>query len=167
MAQPLTFFAPGVPSTKGSARGFVVAGRGGGKPRAVITNDAGPKAKAWAAIVASAAQDAMAGAAPIEGAVSVEVIFEMPRPKAHSTKRGLRPDAPVFSKSKPDIDKLLRCFLDALTGVVFLDDAQIACLVSSKGYADGGCGARCRVTEIANVRPVLTGLAIEPNARRA
>lgn len=131
----ISFFAGGVPSTKGSAKAFVV-GR-----RAVITNDAGPRAKAWAAVVAGAALDAMAGRPPCDGPVHVRAVFYMPRPKAHSTKKGLRPNAPTWVASKPDSDKLARCALDALTGVVFADDAQIAELVVQKRYADGPVGA--------------------------
>ena len=45
----------------------------------------------------------------------------MPRPKS-TPKRNVRP---AHTKT-PDIDKLLRAALDALTGVVWRDDAQVA-----------------------------------------
>lgn len=35
---------------------------------------------------------------------------------------------------KPDIDKLLRATLDALTGIAFVDDAQVVFATASKGY---------------------------------
>lgn len=131
----IRFFAAGIPSTKGSARAFV---RGG---RAIVTNDAGAKAKVWAGIVSSAALDAMRGKAPIfELPLDVMVTFYLPRPKSHSTTRGLRPNAPTHSSSKPDADKLVRCALDALTGIVFGDDAQVARLVVEKRYANGAAG---------------------------
>jgi Holliday junction resolvase RusA-like endonuclease len=129
------FTAAGMPSTKGSARAFVV-----GK-RAIITNDAGQKAKAWAAIVSGAASDAMRGREMFDGPVRVEVTFTLPRPKAHFGSRGLRADAPTFVAKKPDGDKLARCALDALTFVVFKDDAQIAELVVRKVYGSA-VGAR-------------------------
>jgi len=122
------FYVPGKPETKGSARAFV---RG---KRAVITND-NPKAKAWAAVVSLAAMEAMQGQSVLEGPLRVTIRFDVQRPKAHSTKRGLRPNAPTHSSSKPDVDKLLRCALDALTGIVFLDDAQVARIVGEKRYS--------------------------------
>ena len=36
----------------------------------------------------------------------------------------------------PDIDKLARCALDALTGIVFRDDAQIVDLHATKRYGE-------------------------------
>jgi Holliday junction resolvase RusA-like endonuclease len=132
-----------MPSTKGSARAFVVGSR------AIVTNDAGKKAKAWAAVVAGAAVDGMDGRPPLDGPLEVTVTFLMPRPKAHSTSKGmLRPNAPAWCSKKPDADKLARCALDALTGVVFVDDAQIAQLVVKKRYANGSAGAGFVVTTL-------------------
>jgi len=136
----VSFYAPGKPETKGSARAFVVKGR------AIITND-NKKAKQWAAVVSLAALEAMAGRSAFEGPVVVTVRFDVQRPKAHSTSKGLRPGAPLFSSSKPDVDKLARCCLDALTGVVFLDDAQVARLVVEKRYA-ASPGARVTVAPV-------------------
>jgi Holliday junction resolvase RusA-like endonuclease len=144
----IEFFCAGIPSTKGSARGWVVPGKGGGRPRAIITNDAGPKAKAWAAVVTHEAFAAMAGRPPLDGPLRAYVEFYLPRPKAHSTKKGLRPNRPMHSASKPDGDKLARCALDALTGVVFRDDAQLADIRIVKRYADVTVGARFTVEPI-------------------
>jgi crossover junction endodeoxyribonuclease RusA len=148
---PASFFAPGIPSTKGSTRGFVVPAKGGGKPRAIVTNDAGPKAKMWAAIINAAAHDAMAGRPLLEGAVSVAIAFYLSRPKAHFSSKGLRPNAPRHVAKRPDVDKLARCALDALTGVVFADDAQIARLEVEKRYTYGNqytLGAHFSITRI-------------------
>lgn len=129
------FFAEGLPQTKGSARAFV---RGG---RAVVTND-NPKAKAWAAEVSEAAREAMDGRELLDGPLAVELVFSLPRPLAHSTSKGLRPTAPRYVSARPDVDKLARCALDALTGVVFGDDSQVARLVATKVYASGAAGAQ-------------------------
>lgn len=124
----IDFFVPGVPATKGSARAFVRNGR------AIVTND-NPKAKGWASTISLAAHEAMGGAAPLDCAVAVSIDFVLPRPQSHFTKRGLRPDAPRYSPKKPDVDKVLRCALDALTAIVFDDDAQIAVCTARKLYA--------------------------------
>lgn len=129
----ITFHASGKPETKGSARAFVVRGR------AIITND-NPRAKTWAGVVSSAAAEACGGK-QLVGPLAVSIVFHLQRPKAHSGKRGLKPGAPVHSSSKPDVDKLARCALDALTGIVFGDDSQVARLVVEKRYADSSTGA--------------------------
>jgi Holliday junction resolvase RusA-like endonuclease len=125
------FFAPGLPGTKGSARAYV---RGG---RAVIVNDASAKAKPWAATVALAAREAMDGVAPFTGSVRVTVMFYLPRPRAHFRANGvdLKATAPHYVPKRPDGDKLERCAWDALTGVVFGDDAQIVEWSGRKEYS--------------------------------
>lgn len=70
--------------------------------------------------------------------VEVRATFRLPRPLGHSGARGLRASAPAFPGRKPDLDKLARAALDALTGVVFLDDAQVVDLVVRKRYTDPG-----------------------------
>jgi Holliday junction resolvase RusA-like endonuclease len=133
----IAFTAHGKPETKGSTRAFMVAGR----PR--ITND-NPRAKTWAGVVSSAAYEATGGRL-LSGPLSVRIVFYLQRPKAHSNKRGLRPDAPTHSASKPDVDKLARCALDALTGVVFGDDSQVARLEVEKRYTSEVTGATFEV----------------------
>jgi crossover junction endodeoxyribonuclease RusA len=73
--------------------------------------------------------------AMLNGPVQISVTFYMDRPKSHSTTKGLRPTAPTYHTGKPDIDKLLRAILDALTGVCFRDDSQIAIVSCEKNYA--------------------------------
>jgi Holliday junction resolvase RusA-like endonuclease len=134
----IAFFAAGSPSTKGSARAFI---RGG---RAIITNDAGERAKSWAAIVGWAAREAMKGAAPFPGAVRVSTAFYLARPKSHYRSNGqLKPGAPTHAATKPDGDKLTRCTWDALTGIVFVDDSRIVAWSGEKPYSnDGRTGAQ-------------------------
>jgi hypothetical protein len=146
----IAFFAAGMPGTKGSSRGFVIPGKNGGKPRAIVVNDAGAKAKVWDAIVSGAALDAIGGSSvpPLDGPLEVRIVFMLPRPKAHSTSKGLRPNAPTHVSKKPDADKLARCALDSLTGVVFVDDAQIARLVVEKKYSDATIGAHFEIERL-------------------
>ena len=65
---------------------------------------------------------------PIEGAVRVDLRFIIPRPK---TVMRSRPSVP------PDLDKLIRAVLDALTGVAYKDDAQVTAVSAFKRYGDG------------------------------
>jgi crossover junction endodeoxyribonuclease RusA len=115
------FFVDGIPIPKGSTRSFVVAGR-------AVTTAANKKTKPWEIAIRSAAQANFycPSAAPVE----VEVEFILPRPKSVSSET--RPLPTV----KPDLDKLLRCVLDALTGVAYVDDAQVTRVAARKAYAD-------------------------------
>ena len=111
----------GVPQPQGSSRAFVTK-----TGRAVVTS-ANKNLRPWRDQVAWEAREAMDGSPPLTGAVCVEVVFWLARPK--SVKR-LSPTV------KPDVDKLLRGVLDALTGVAFVDDAQVVDVDVSKRYCN-------------------------------
>lgn len=70
-------------------------------------------------------------APPLEGAVRLNLKVKLARPKSASVKK--RP----FPIVKPDLDKLERLVLDAFTGVVYLDDAQVTKVDKEKEYAEG------------------------------
>ena len=82
------------------------------------------------------------------GPVHVHATLYVARPRGHYGKRGLRPSAPAYPsrRSVGDVDKLARAVLDALTGVCFVDDAQVVDLVVRKRYADNAGGARAELT---------------------
>ena len=75
----------------------------------------------------------------ISGPVAVTITFILPRPLGHygtGANRGqLKPSAPRRpAGQRMDLDKLARSTLDALTGVVWVDDGQVADLNLSKVY---------------------------------
>jgi Holliday junction resolvase RusA-like endonuclease len=151
----LRFFAPGVPQPGGSKKGFVVPGKDGGKPRAIIVEDA-KRNKDWRASVALAASKQMEGRVPA-GRVPLflRITFVMPRPRGHYRtgrhSNELRPDAPAYHTSKPDLTKLTRSTEDALTGIVWTDDSAIAVQELEKVYTSQDrpiCGAEILVEEI-------------------
>ena len=73
-------------------------------------------------------------ARPLNGPVAVRCEFVFTRPKSHT-----RAERAVPSKTtKPDGDKLLRCTLDALTGIAYVDDAQVADMRAVKRWAAEG-----------------------------
>ena len=126
----ITFFAPGDPRPQGSAKAFVV-----GK-RAVVTT-ATKGLYPWRATVgASARAEGVSPAmAPERGPVSVGLAFVFRRPPSHFTGKGaLRSGAPK-NIGKPDLDKLCRAVLDALTGVAWDDDSQVVGILATKTYA--------------------------------
>jgi crossover junction endodeoxyribonuclease RusA len=145
----LEFFTPGLPQTKGSAKGFGFVRKNGpraGKIGVSITND-NPKAKGWSKDVARCAREHMGERELLTGPLAVEMTFHLPRPKKHSTGKGLRANAPRLVTTKPDVDKLARCLLDALTWIVFKDDALVARIVATKVYTSGKPGALVVVRE--------------------
>jgi len=121
---------PGRPVPQGSLR--IVAGRAV-NPRPVDE---------WRARAALAAAEAAAaqGWERATGPVAVDVVAVVPRPAGHyGTGRNaarLRPSAPAAPAGRPDLDKIVRAVLDAVTGAgcVWADDAQVVDLAAQKLY---------------------------------
>ena len=101
--------------------------------------DAKPALKPWRKAIADAAREEWGDKALLEGPVFVRARFVFERPKGHY---GTGKNAGVLklfktwvtSHQKGDIDKHLRSVLDALTGVVFADDCQVAAVEAQKVY---------------------------------
>ena len=142
----LRFFVPGLPVPQGSKR--VVRGR------LIDANHA--TLRPYRALVADAALEALGvppdahdgsagptdplgGHIPTREPVTVALRFGLPRPRGHyGTGRNagiVKPSAPVWPATKPDVDKLVRAVLDALTGIVWVDDSQVAILSAEKVYS--------------------------------
>ena len=97
------------------------------------------KVRPWREAVRTEAAAAMRDTnhPPLAGPVAVVVTFFLPRPKAHYGAKGLKTTAPVTCAKRPDLDKLLRSTLDALTAAgVHGDDSQVVHLTGAKMYAD-------------------------------
>ena len=126
------FIVRGKPAPKGSMRALMP--KGGKQPVVIAGNSSA--VKSWEASIRSEAAAAWPYP-PTRDAVSVGLEFSMPRPKSHLRTNGqVKPDSPTSVSKKPDIDKLARPVLDALTAVVYADDAQVTELLCSKTYSD-------------------------------
>lgn len=134
----LSFTVHGQPATAGSKRGFYNA-----KARRVIITDDSAKSRPWKAQVADKAAEAMAGEDLLQGPLAAAFAFYVPRPKGHFGAKGVRASAPPFPAVKPDVLKLARAVEDALTGIVWRDDAQIVQETIAKRYGEP---ARCEIT---------------------
>ena len=79
---------------------------------------------------------------PLDGAISVSMVFSMPRPKSHyRTGRYshlLKSTAPSLPVSRPDLDNICKFYLDAMTGAFWSDDASICTIEASKSYSKQG-----------------------------
>jgi Holliday junction resolvase RusA-like endonuclease len=135
----------GEPVPQGSKVGFVV--RKGGRPtsRAVVVDDNKATLAPWRQSISNAARetakDGQWDGAMLVGAVKVDMLFLMPRPKNHygtgANAGQLRPGAPAYPTVKPDRDKLERAVLDALSDAgMWRDDSQVVAGETLKYYAE-------------------------------
>lgn len=147
----VVFAVRGIPKPQGSGRSFVQGGR------AVHVTTTAPLL-AWRGAIAREARDALAAIPAATGPVAVVLEFRpKPRPASHYLPanrtrriRVLRLDAPVHHTSTPDADKLARAALDALTGIAFEDDSQVASLAVSKRWpaVDEDLGVTIRISRL-------------------
>lgn len=72
---------------------------------------------------------------------SVRLTFLLPWPRSY----GSPPLSMHPHRRRPDLDKLTRGVLDALTGYAWIDDAQVCAIVASKSYAYDGQPPGCRI----------------------
>ena len=120
----MRFTVLGTPRPQGSMRGFVNRSKKTGKQFVSLTSD-NPKLKPWRKTVAESAL--MARQPQIDGPVSIEAAFYFQKPPSAKKARS----APTV---RPDLDKLLRAILDAMTGICFADDAQVCEIRAVKHY---------------------------------
>lgn len=148
MTSKTSFYVLGIPATQGSKRAFVINGR------ARMRESSSEKLHTWYTSVRTAAFNEFP--APVAGPVCIRVRFEMPRPKAHyrtgAHADALRIDAPHWCEKKPDLDKLVRAVLDAMTAVVYRDDSQVVEISATMTYAYERSGARIEIEQIEPVR---------------
>jgi Holliday junction resolvase RusA-like endonuclease len=143
MGKSTRFFVPGIPAPGGSKRAFIIGGR------ARLT-DACERNKPWRQSVAMFAMAAHRGAL-FTGPLLLDVEFVMPRIKSHfrtgKNAGQIKPNAPMRHTFQPDATKLLRALEDALTGIVWRDDAQVCIQHVSKIYGEKP-GAHVEVMEL-------------------
>jgi crossover junction endodeoxyribonuclease RusA len=140
------FIVYGTPEPKGSTRAFMPKGA-----RFPVVTTSNPNLKTWADLVRTTAQPHReTGGFVVENPVRLSLHFSLRRPQRLTTKpkRGLT----LWHTTKPDLDKLTRAIKDALTGVLWTDDSQVAQLCCEKLYCDDGEGPCCHVT-VEELRP--------------
>jgi Holliday junction resolvase RusA-like endonuclease len=132
MKQGLRFTIYCTPVPQGSKRGWVIPGKNGGKPRAIISDDNTKTVPYRQAVTQTIVHDMQQHRLESPWAIkhvpvklSLQFYFSKP-PTAKKSR---------FCPSvKPDIDKLIRSTMDAMTGTIFKDDAQVVELQTSKHY---------------------------------
>ena len=120
----LRIFVPGIPVPKGSKKAFAC-----GK-RAFTVEQNAKTQKPWASLITLMAQQEKPALIEKGKPVLVRLVFYFPRPRNHfrtgKHSNELREDAPMWhTTGGKDLDKLIRCVLDALTSVAYADDTQV------------------------------------------
>ena len=114
--KPITIIVYGAPAPQGSKR-FVGVSKKTGRG---IMIESSARVRPWRQDVKAAARDAHGGAPPMDGPVTVRMVFTLPKPASSPKKRR------IYAKRKPDLSKLARSTEDALTDAgVLADDARI------------------------------------------
>lgn len=125
----IEFRVDGLPVPQGSMK--VIHGR--------VIHSQGSALAQWRASIALAARKA--GARPTREPITMTLTFIMPRPK--TVKRN-------HPSVAPDLDKLIRGALDALTAIAYVDDGQVVEIYSKKIYGEV-IGAKIQVAELREV----------------
>lgn len=128
ITDPVEFRVYGTPAPQGSKTAFV---RGG---RAVVVDGSSSSGRqrlsSWRAEVAREAEN-VGLEMVLDGPLDLAIEFLMPKPKS-------APKGKVWCDKRPDLDKLVRSTFDALSGVLYRDDAQVVRLKVSKRYSTDG-----------------------------
>jgi Holliday junction resolvase RusA-like endonuclease len=126
----VSFTVPGLPAPWTSPR----RGRG----RGCIPTPASERAKAWQTLIRIEATKAMRGREKIVGPVGLVLSFVMGKdgPSLTVIAEQLE-DEPgaLLHTGKPDLTNLVKCAEDALKGIVFKDDCQVAGLTAHKFWS--------------------------------
>lgn len=82
------------------------------------------------------ASQAIGSSQPLETPINVYLYVRLPIPQSYSKKRK---EACLSGSErptkKPDIDNIAKAFLDAMNGVIYLDDTQVVSLHVNKLYS--------------------------------
>lgn len=132
----VTFTARGLPQTQGNKSAFVAGGRA--VMREGRSKEANDRFKMWRHTVSDEARRVVGDAPLLEGPLWMSLDFRLPKPASAPKRKRTWPTA----ARSGDLDKLARACLDALTGVVFADDAQVVELGARKDYGEPGVTVR-------------------------
>ncbi len=90
----------------------------------------------YEAMIATFAKQAMGGTEPLKTPVSVFLYVRLPIPQSYPKKRKEAClNGSELPCKKPDIDNIAKTYLDAMNGVIFVDDTQVIDLHVKKVYA--------------------------------
>lgn len=145
-----------------------------GTIRTFVKDSSGEPGRVWRNQVAGMAAEGWAGRPLLDCPLYVEMTFFVARSKGHfgsgRNAGRLRASAPAFPATRPDVLKLARAVEDALTNVLWRDDARIVCGPNEKVFAGPSepIGVEVRVWTLPatvgemEVAGVGEGISVEP-----
>jgi Holliday junction resolvase RusA-like endonuclease len=97
------------------------------------------KTRDYEALIEEAARQAMGSSKPLKTPITAYIYITVPIPASYSKKR-FTACIEGFEKpcKKPDIDNIIKAFLDSMNGIVYNDDTQVVSLHSTKRYGTIG-----------------------------
>jgi len=141
----IEFFVPGIAVTQGNK----IAGQRKDGTQ-FVREKGGAKLNNWRSDIVKFAHIAYQGVL-LDGAIECHMIFFRERPKSHyrtgKNSHILRDDAPKYPTTKPDCTKLCRAAEDALTGVIWTDDARVINQLNAKRYGQPGVRITIKTAE--------------------
>ena len=125
----ISFVVPGVPVGKGRPR---FAKRGN-----FVSTYTPERTASYENLVKVLAMQAMKGTQPLPYPVRVVIDVAICPPASWSKKKRAQAlNGETYPTGKPDIDNVAKGILDAMNGVVYLDDKQVISLTIRKFYRD-------------------------------
>lgn len=127
-AEPVVLEVYGAPQPQGNKTGFVAGGR------VVMVEGRRPSSreafKSWRQAVEQAGRDWQTehNAPLLDEPCKLTLRFRLQKPKSATKKR-------IWPDSRPDVDKLTRAVMDAITDVLITNDSRVCELVVRKTYA--------------------------------
>lgn len=134
----ISFQANGAPITQGSKTGYVINGR------AVLKESRSKALHFWRDVIAERAQNARDGVFWTKVPIRLTLRFWIAPPQSLPKRRRTWP----IGARSGDVDKLARAAMDALTQVLFADDAEVVELHVYKDWAQGPAGVTVDVEEV-------------------
>jgi Holliday junction resolvase RusA-like endonuclease len=125
----VTFKVPGKPQGKGRPR-FARRGK-------FVSTYTDEKTKTYENQIRDIAMVAMGASEPLNTPLKAFIYISYPIPASYSKQRkadclsGL--ERPI---KKPDIDNVVKAFLDSMNAIVYVDDAQVVDLFTTKVYGE-------------------------------
>lgn len=135
MENKLSFEILGIPKPKQSARFRIVDKKTGGRfiasyqKKSVMDNEANIS---W-----TVTQQLPQGFVPFDCPIHVDIKYIFPIPTSMSKKddRAIREGKKIFKPTKPDLsDNLNKGLIDALSGIIFVNDSRIVSMTAEKYY---------------------------------
>jgi len=164
------FIVYGRPAPQGSKQAYAIyRGKPGSKTFTgkIAQVEMSKYVKPWRTEVAAAAR-ALGIREPLDGPLVACMVFTIARPKSHyrtgKFAHLLRDAAPVAPATTPDFSKLVRATEDAMTGIVWKDDALVVRYeASGKVYAGSAeVDALAEPGAVIRVRPFVPAAAVMP-----